>query len=161
MFKPHNRPPSEVLGIFITKVHANLVFQAYLIFEVFSKGNVWKCWQLPISFSFGAKKQNNLGTRKHGNGNVQAKVRANNSGQFEGTTHKIVGFRGKKGPESSPELRPEHYHTFFISMLFFFPEINRKHINIFLTALVGQSSQGRIPTRPRDKRDKIAILLWN
>ena len=39
--------------------------------------------------------------------------------------------------------------------------INRKHINIFLTALVGQSSQGRTPTRPRNKRDKIAILLWN
>ena len=33
--------------------------------------------------------------------------------------------------------------------------INKKHINIFLTALVGQSSQGRTPTRPRDKRDKI------
>ena len=39
--------------------------------------------------------------------------------------------------------------------------INRKHINIFLTALVGQSSQGRTPTRPRDKRDKMAILQWN
>ena len=39
--------------------------------------------------------------------------------------------------------------------------INRKHINIFLTALVGQSSQGRTPTRPRDKRDKITTLLWN
>ena len=38
--------------------------------------------------------------------------------------------------------------------------INRKHINIFLTALVGQSSQGRTPTRPRDKRDKMAFLLW-
>ena len=31
----------------------------------------------------------------------------------------------------------------------------------FLTALGGQSSQGRTPTRPRDKRDKMAILLWN
>ena len=31
----------------------------------------------------------------------------------------------------------------------------------FLTALAGQSSQGRTPTRPRDKRDKMAILLWN
>ena len=39
--------------------------------------------------------------------------------------------------------------------------INRKHINIFLTALAGQSSQGRSPTRPRDKRDQMAILLWN
>ena len=39
--------------------------------------------------------------------------------------------------------------------------INRKHINIFLTALVGQLSQGRTPTVPRDKRDKMAILLWN
>ena len=36
---------------------------------------------------------------------------------------------------------------------------NRKHINIFLTALAGQSSQGRAPTRPRDIRDKMAILL--
>ena len=40
-------------------------------------------------------------------------------------------------------------------------KLSRKHINIFLTALVGQSSQGRTPTRPRDKRDKMAILLWN
>ena len=39
--------------------------------------------------------------------------------------------------------------------------INRKHINILLTALVGQSSQGRTATRPTDKRDKMAILLWN
>ena len=39
--------------------------------------------------------------------------------------------------------------------------INRKHIIIFLTALAGQSSQGQTPTRPRDKRDKMAILLWN
>ena len=39
--------------------------------------------------------------------------------------------------------------------------INRKHINIFLTAPVGQSSQGRTSTRPRDKRDKMAVLLWN
>ena len=39
--------------------------------------------------------------------------------------------------------------------------INRKHINILVTALVGQSSQGRTPTRPRDKRDELAILLWN
>ena len=37
--------------------------------------------------------------------------------------------------------------------------INRKHINIFLTALEGESSQRRTPTRPRDKRDKMAILL--
>ena len=39
--------------------------------------------------------------------------------------------------------------------------INRKHINIFLTALAGRSSQGRTPTRPRDKRDNMAIFLWN
>ena len=38
-----------------------------------------------------------LGTKKHGNGNVQANVRANNSGRFEGTPHENVGFRGKKG----------------------------------------------------------------
>ena len=36
--------------------------------------------------------------------------------------------------------------------------INRKHINIFLTALVGQSSQRQIPTRPRDKWDKMEIF---
>ena len=36
--------------------------------------------------------------------------------------------------------------------------INRKHINIYLAALAGQSSQGRTPTRPRDKRDKMAIF---
>ena len=34
-------------------------------------------------------------------------------------------------------------------------------VDIFLMALAGQSSQGRTPTRPRDKRDKMAILLWN
>ena len=39
--------------------------------------------------------------------------------------------------------------------------INRKHINIFLTTLAGQSSQGRTPTRPRDKQDKMEISLWN
>ena len=38
--------------------------------------------------------------------------------------------------------------------------VPEKHINIFLTALAGQSSQGRSPARPRDKRDKMAILLW-
>ena len=38
---------------------------------------------------------------------------------------------------------------------------NRKHINIFMTALAGQSSQGRTPIHPRDKRDKMAFLLWN
>ena len=38
--------------------------------------------------------------------------------------------------------------------------INRKHINVFLTALAGQSSQGRTPTHPRDKRDKMEVLLW-
>ena len=39
--------------------------------------------------------------------------------------------------------------------------INIKHINIFLAALAGQSSRGRTPTRFRDKRDKMASLLWN
>ena len=34
-----------------------------------------------------------------------------------------------------------------------------KHINICLTALAGQSSQGRTPTRPRDKRDKMAFFF--
>ena len=33
-----------------------------------------------------------LGTKKHGNGNVQANVRANNSEQFEGTAHENAGF---------------------------------------------------------------------
>ena len=36
-----------------------------------------------------------------------------------------------------------------------------KYIAIFLTALAGQLSQGRTPTRSRDKRDKKAILLCN
>ena len=31
----------------------------------------------------------------------------------------------------------------------------------YLTALAGQSSQGRTPTRPKDKRDEMTILLWN
>ena len=35
---------------------------------------------------------------------------------------------------------------------------NKKHINIFLAALAGQSSQGRTPTCPREKRDKMVIL---
>ena len=40
--------------------------------------------------------------------------------------------------------------------------INTKHINTFQTALVhGTIVPGRNPTRPRDKRDKTAILLWN
>ena len=39
--------------------------------------------------------------------------------------------------------------------------INTKHINIFLTALVGQSSEGQTGTTPSDKRDKMAILVWN
>ena len=38
---------------------------------------------------------------------------------------------------------------------------NTKHINILLTALAGQSSQGRIPTRPMDKWDKMPMWLWN
>ena len=50
------------------------------------------------------------GPKKHGNGNVQANVRANNSGQFEGTVHENVGVSRQKGTENSPELRPEHYH---------------------------------------------------
>ena len=56
--------------------------------------------------------------KKHGNGNVQANVRANNSGQFEGTAHENVGFRGKKGQEVHPNFAPNitaefHYHAFF------------------------------------------------
>ena len=35
--------------------------------------------------------------------------------------------------------------------------INRKHINIFLTALVGQSFQGRTPHLSQAKQDKMAI----
>ena len=56
-----------------------------------------------------------LGTKKHGNGNVQAKVRANNSGQFEGTAHKNVGFRGKKGQKVHPNFAPN------ITILFSLP----------------------------------------
>ena len=36
--------------------------------------------------------------------------------------------------------------------------INRKHINIFLTALAGQSSQGQTGTRRMDKWDKMVIF---
>ena len=39
--------------------------------------------------------------------------------------------------------------------------INTKNINIFLTALAGPSSQGQTGTHPRDKRDKMAVLLCN
>ena len=59
----------------------------------------------------------NLGTKKHGNGNVQAKVRANNSGQFECTAHENLGFRGKKDQKVHPNFAPNitmqfHYHAF-------------------------------------------------
>ena len=58
-----------------------------------------------------------LGTKKHGNGNVQANVRANNSGPFEGTAHETVGFQGKKGQKVHPNFDPNitmefHYHAF-------------------------------------------------
>ena len=41
-----------------------------------------------------------------------------NSGQFEGTAHEIVGFRGQKGQEVEPNFAPNitmefHYHVFF------------------------------------------------
>ena len=44
-------------------------------------------------------------------------VRANNSGQFEGTAYKNVGFRGKRArkftPTSPPNITMEfHYHAF-------------------------------------------------
>ena len=53
----------------------------------------------------------------HGNGNVQANVRANNSGQFEGTAHEDLGFRGNKGQEVHPNFALNitmefHYHAF-------------------------------------------------
>ena len=55
--------------------------------------------------------------KRHGNGNVQANVRANNSRQFEGTAHENVGFRGKKGQKVHPNFAPNitmefHYHAF-------------------------------------------------
>ena len=56
-----------------------------------------------------------LGTKKHGNGNVQANIRANDSGQFEGTAHKNVGFRGKKGQKVHPNFAPN------ITILFALP----------------------------------------
>ena len=40
------------------------------------------------------------------NGNVQANVRANTSGQFEGTAHEDVGFRGEKGQKVHPNFAP-------------------------------------------------------
>ena len=48
----------------------------------------------------------NQGPKKHGNGNVQANVRANTSGQFEGTAHENVGFRGNKGQKVHPNFAP-------------------------------------------------------
>ena len=39
--------------------------------------------------------------------------------------------------------------------------ISTKHINIFLTALTGQSSPGRALARPKDKQNKMATLLRN
>ena len=56
--------------------------------------------------------------QKHGNGNVQAKVRANNSGQFEGTAHKNVGFRGNKGQKVHPNFAPNI--TILFSLPWFF-----------------------------------------
>ena len=58
-----------------------------------------------------------LGTKKNGNGNVQANVRANNSRQFEGTAHENVGFRGNKGQKVHPNFALNitmefHYHAF-------------------------------------------------
>ena len=58
----------------------------------------------------------------------QAKVRANNSGHFEGTAHKNVGFRGKRARKftrTSPRTLPLflHYHAFW------FPEINSEIIS--------------------------------
>ena len=55
--------------------------------------------------------------QKHGHGNVQANVRANNSGQLEGTAHENVGFRCKKGQKVNPNFAPSitmelHYHAF-------------------------------------------------
>ena len=47
---------------------------------------------------------------------------------------------------------PQNVHVHLLGL-------DREYINIFLAALVGQSSQGRTPTRPRDK--KTIFLLWN
>ena len=44
--------------------------------------------------------------QKHGNGNVQANVRAKNSGQFEGTAIENAGFRGKKSQKVHPNFAP-------------------------------------------------------
>ena len=57
------------------------------------------------------------GKKKHENGNVQANVRANNSGNFEGTAHENVGFRGNKGQKVHPNFALNitmqfHYHAF-------------------------------------------------
>ena len=48
----------------------------------------------------------NEGPKRRENGNVQANVRANNSGQFEGTAHENVGFGGKKGQKIHPNFTP-------------------------------------------------------
>ena len=54
------------------------------------------------------------GQKKHGNGNVQAKVRANNSREFEGTTHENVGLeakRARKFTRTSPRTLPWNFIT--------------------------------------------------
>ena len=74
----------------------------------------------------GGKCTENQGKKKLGNGNVQANVRANNSGQFEGTAHENVGFRGKRArkfTQTSPRTLPWN----FITMLSARP---RKGINL-------------------------------
>ena len=60
----------------------------------------------PIPYDYGPK--------KHGNGNVQAKVRANNSGQFEGIAHEMWGFeakRARKFTRTSPRTLPWSFIT--------------------------------------------------
>ena len=83
-----------------------------------------------------------LGTKKHGNGNVQANVRANNSGQFEGTAHENVGFRGRKGQKVHPNFAPKAKSgnlNLFLCILPFFP-----FFSLYFAMKKGQTAQKKV-----------------
>ena len=95
--------------------------------------------------------------KKHGNGTVQANVRTNNSGHFEGTAHEMWGF------EASPELCPEHYHKISLPCFLHPSEKNpqQKHfpdplcvdspfLNLVEPTLIGWSRMSGRRMCPRD-----------
>ena len=83
------------------------------------------------------------------------------------TTFLALGFANRKlVPRILPHQMPYGGHRgtkqrYFEQVGWGRKTINTKHINIFLTALAGESSQRQTGTRPREKRDKMTILLWN